>query len=200
MIPALMWRSDFIHETYGVPSAERSPMRLAAILDVPGLLSPGSATALWESAVSADPTSRQIDALRPVGGSVTAARSTPMPWRSLLVVGCMLAAALPLVAVDPAADAFEPELARLLRGMALLKATFVLTAVAILLWRLAQPVATATAVLYLGGTWAGAAATTMIWQLDRLVLASTLFHVGLIAFLIVAMRDGILPSSWSRRG
>ena len=151
--------------------------------------------------MSAAPPARPIEAIRPLGKAISLLRSAEVPWRGLLVVGCIAAAALPSTWVDPAAaEAFEPDLARLLRGMALLKATFVLAAVGVLLWRLGQSVTTATALVYLGGTWAGASATTMIWQLDQLVLASLLFHVGMIACLIVAMRDGALPSPRDRRG
>ena len=151
--------------------------------------------------MSAAPPVREIGTTRPLGGAASLLRSAEMPWRGLLVLGGLAAAAVPAIWVDPAASAaFEPDLARLLRGMALLKATFVLAAVGVLLWRLGQPISTPTALVYLGGTWAGAAATTMIWHLDRLVLASTIFHLGMIVCLVVAMRDGALPASQIPRG
>jgi hypothetical protein len=72
--------------------------------------------------------------------------------RALLVLGCCagLAAAAAFGQPVPAAD---PELARLLRGMALFKGTMVLAAIAVLWWRFALPVAPRVAAVYLVGAW-----------------------------------------------
>ncbi len=145
--------------------------------------------------MSAAPTARidhPIDVPSSLDESTPTLRPRPALYRGLLGVGSLLAAAAGLLSADPtAAEAFEPDLARLLQGMALLKASFVVAALAALTWRLGWSIRPATAALYLFSTWTAAAATTMIWSLDRLVLASLLFHLALLTALVVALRDGL---------
>ncbi len=108
-----------------------------------------------------------------------------------LVAGCVLALAL-AAALGQAgtAPAAEPELARLLRGITLIKAAAVLAAIGVLWWRFGLPASNRVAAVYLVGVWLAAAGSLLIWQLNHIALAALGFHVGEIAVLIVAWRDG----------
>ncbi len=82
----------------------------------------------------------------------------------------------------------DPELALLLRGMALIKATIALAAVAVLWWRFGAPVSRPVAAIYVVGAGSMAGATVSIWQLSSLLPAAVLFHIGLFALLSTALR------------
>jgi hypothetical protein len=128
-------------------------------------------------------------ALHP-GPSLTAAPAA----RGLLLLGAVLAllggAALgdprPLIAADP-------DLARLLRGMALIKAAMVLAALALLWWRFGHPLPARHRTAYLLGAWLACAATALIWQLSHVVPAALVFHGGELLLLFTAWRDGQRP-------
>jgi len=114
----------------------------------------------------------------------------PPGRRALLLAGCALAAVAAYVFGNPVAlQGADPELAVLLRGMALIKAALVVAALGILWWRFRWPVSTGVAAGYLAGAWLAAGAATMIWQLTHLAQAAVLFHVGEIALLLLAWRD-----------
>ncbi len=117
---------------------------------------------------------------------------TPMLLRAALVVGCALSVAAVAIATDrPELLRSAPELARLLRGMALLKGVLALAAVAVLLWRFGQPIRTTVATGYLAGALLMTGSTALIWQLAALLPAATAFHLGLFTLLAVAWRaDG----------
>lgn len=110
--------------------------------------------------------------------------------RTLLLAGCVASAASAGWLADPApvlqADA---ELARLLRGMALIKAALVLAAVGVLLWRFGKPVSPRTTGAYLAGAWMLCGASVLIWQLSAIQFAALLFHAGVLLLLFTAWRD-----------
>lgn len=109
----------------------------------------------------------------------------------LLVAGCAVAGTLAGFITEPQLPLVEDlELARLLRGMAILKAVFVLAAIVGLLWRLRWPLSDRLAAGYLSGVWLATAASVQVWQLGALATASILFHAGLLIFLITALGDG----------
>ena len=85
--------------------------------------------------------------------------------------------------------AADPELAFLLRGMALVKGALVLAGLGVLWWRFQWPLSTGTAVGYLSGAWLASGAAVMIWQLTFIAQAALLFHVGEIALLVLAWGD-----------
>lgn len=120
--------------------------------------------------------------------------ATPAWLRLMLLSGCAAAVALVALIGDPAAYlASDAELATLLRGMALIKAGIVLTAISALWWRLRRPVSTRLALVYLVGTWWMVAASMLIWQLTLIPMAALTFHVGEIALLLAAWRDWEAP-------
>lgn len=117
--------------------------------------------------------------------------SLPTVLRVALLLGCMASVALAAWVGAPQlhieADA---ELARLLRGMAIVKGTLVLAGVGLLLWRFGHPVSGGAAAVYLGGAWLVAGASMLIWQLTFIPLAAAVFHLGELALLLTAWRDG----------
>ncbi len=118
--------------------------------------------------------------------------------RVALVLGCAVAVALAAWVGEPA-HALEPDesLARLLRGMALIKACLVLGAIGVLVWRFGRPVPAGVAGAYLAGAWLVAGASMLIWQLSFIPLAAVVFHVGELMLLFVAWRDGRSPAAVS---
>jgi hypothetical protein len=108
----------------------------------------------------------------------------------LLLAGCALAALVAYVVADPTAmQAADPELALLLRGMALIKAALVAAGLAVLWWRFGWPLSSGLAAGYLAGAWLAAGTAMMIWQLTCIAHAAVLFHVGEVALLVLAWRD-----------
>lgn len=115
--------------------------------------------------------------------------ATAAVLRSLLVVGCVGAMAATIALVDASAlPRVDPELARLLRGMAVIKALLLGAAIAVLLWRFGLPIRPAVAGGYGFGVLSMAVATALIWQLTWLLPAAAAFHVGLFVLLGIAWR------------
>jgi hypothetical protein len=107
-----------------------------------------------------------------------------------MFAGAAISATAAAIAGSPEAmQAADPELAFLLRGMALLKAAMVFAALGILFWRFAAPVTPPIAAGYLACVWTGAAAAMLIGQLSYLVAASVMFHAATLAILLIAWRD-----------
>ena len=122
---------------------------------------------------------------------VAAALSGGAMLRVAAWAGAAIAAALALGVGRPELLlASDPELARLLRGMAVIKGGLVLLAMALLTWRLGQPLPSRLAAVYLGSVWLAAAASVLIWQLSFIGLAAVAFHGAELAFLAAAWMDG----------
>jgi len=120
-----------------------------------------------------------------------AGRSTSaLPLRAGLLVACAAAIGVAAWAGDPSAYLqADPALARLLRGMALIKGMIALGAVGAVYWRLAWPVGRLVAATYLITAAVLVGSTTLIWQLSYIVLAAVLFHVAALTMLIVGWRE-----------
>jgi hypothetical protein len=109
----------------------------------------------------------------------------------LLVAGAAVGA---FFATSPQASARAvaeagPELTRLLRGMALLKALLAAGALGGVLFRLAAPVSPARFALYTLACSAMAAGTGLIWQMDLLRTGALLLHAGLLVTVVMVWRD-----------
>jgi hypothetical protein len=110
--------------------------------------------------------------------------------RVLLLGGCLASIALAAwVGRAEAYPASDADLARLLRGMALIKGFLALAAVAVLLWRFGHPLSQRMAAAYLVGAWLATGASMMVWQLTLIPLAALTFHLGEITMLLTAWRD-----------
>ncbi|MGQ0700933.1 MAG: hypothetical protein ACT4PZ_22165 [Panacagrimonas sp.] len=146
-------------------------------------------TAIYNQAANTGLSARQTDALR--SGSAA--------LRGLLLLGCLCSLLLTTLLVDPAPERLvDAGLDTLLRGMAVIKAGMVLIALAVLWWRFGKPIPSTTAAVYLVGTWLATAATVLIWNLSDIALAAGAFHLGEIAVLLVAWRDGLAIQSLRR--
>ena len=116
----------------------------------------------------------------------TAIPMTRHYWRPLLAVAVLGAATL---ALTTQAGPHDPELATLLRFMAVVKAAMALGASALLTWRLGGPVRAATGLGYIAGTSSMAAGAGLIWQLGHIGAGALLVHGGLVALAGLAWLD-----------
>jgi hypothetical protein len=111
--------------------------------------------------------------------------------RGNLVLGIAIAIGIAAWLGDPSGYLrADPALARLLRGMALIKGMIALAAVAAVFWRLAWPVSRMGATAYLIASMALAGSTVLIWQLSYIVPAALLFHAAAISLLLISWREG----------
>lgn len=106
---------------------------------------------------------------------------------AVVLVATALAAAL--ARPQPALLA-DPELARLLRWMALLKAGIAAAAFALVWWRAGRAILPARLLAYALGTAILAAAAVMVWQLAVVAATSVVFHATLLALAVLALGDG----------
>ena len=124
------------------------------------------------------------------GGSGIFSGARPARLRACLAAGCVTALGLGAWLGQPAVLlAADPELARLLRGMALIKAALVMLALAAVTWRFGRPVSLRVAAAYLVGCWLLVSASILVWQLSYIAAAAIGFHAGEIGMLLVAWRD-----------
>jgi len=123
--------------------------------------------------------------------STTAAPSTVVALlRGGLVSGCAPAIGIAVWLGDPAAYlTADPPLARLLRGMALIKAMIALAFMCAVFWRLAWPVSRTAGASYLLCSWVLAGSTMLVWQLSYIIPAGLLFHVAAFSLLWASWRD-----------
>jgi hypothetical protein len=116
--------------------------------------------------------------------------SAVLSLRSSLVAGCVVAVILAARIGDPGAYLHaDPALARLLRGMAVIKALIATAAAGAVFWRVGLPIAAKYAACYIISVWVMAGSATLIWQLSFLLPAAVLFHIGALSMLLVGWRD-----------
>ncbi len=135
----------------------------------------------------------EASATRAPGRWVT---SPPRPLlRRLLLLGLVAAAVLGALATGrPEAWILsDPELTRLLRGMALIKTGLVVGALVAVLWRLGWPLSFGAGALYGAGVALMAGASVWIWQPTFIAPAAVVFHAGIVALLVAAGVDGREP-------
>jgi hypothetical protein len=110
--------------------------------------------------------------------------------RSGLVLGCAIAIGIAAWVGDPSGYLqTDPALARLLRGMALIKGLIAIAAVGAVFWRLGWPVSRRGAAAYLASSWVLTGSTMIIWQLSFIVPAALLFHAAALTMLLVSWRE-----------
>ena len=109
----------------------------------------------------------------------------------LLVVGVAGVAGFATAAAQGAqASAYaDPDLARLLRAMAVLKALIASAAVSAVLWRLRTPVTLPRLAAYALAGAAMAAGPGLIWRMTHLGAGALLLHGGLLACALLLWRD-----------
>jgi hypothetical protein len=110
--------------------------------------------------------------------------------RAALLTACACAAALATVLAEPGrAAASDPDLATLVRGMAVIKTAIVAAVGAAIWWRLGFAIKPGVAAGYILFAAAASAGAALVWNNAALWLAPFLFDGGLLGFLIVALRD-----------
>lgn len=127
-----------------------------------------------------------------VAGRTAAPTATSAGRRRLMLfAACALAVGAAAAIGDPGhALQADADLALLLRGMACIKALIVLAALAVLAWRFGQPIGTPLALAYTVAAALAAGAAMLVWQLSWIGMAAGAFHVGELALLLLAWRDG----------
>jgi hypothetical protein len=119
---------------------------------------------------------------------MSAAHATRL--RSVLIVGCAISVGIAMYMGDPSGYLLaDPALARLLRGMAVIKGVIAIAIVGAVWWRFGRAVSRPVAVSYALGCWVVAGSTTLVWQLTSIVMAAVLFHAAALSMLIVSWRD-----------
>ena len=93
-----------------------------------------------------------------------------IPWRLLVVVGCVFAVAVPALWVGSAPTGpTAADLTRLLRTMEVLKAAIAVVSLGVVWWRFAFPVLPRFALTYVGASWLMASGSVVMWQLTHLM-------------------------------
>ncbi len=106
------------------------------------------------------------------------------------LAACALAGgAVFLLAGHGGARSADPDLATLLKGMAIIKTAILSVAGAAIWWRLGSPIGTGLAAGYSLSAALAVAGAALVWTLTGLAFAPFLFDGGLLAFLVLALRD-----------
>lgn len=93
------------------------------------------------------------------------------------------------LALTTQAGSHDPDLAVLLRFMAVVKAVMALGAAALVGWRFGLPVRPATGLAYIAAMSGMAAGAGLIWQLGHIGTGALLVHGGLLALAGIAWMD-----------
>ncbi len=120
----------------------------------------------------------------------------PLPLRLMFVAVCASAAAAAIYFAGGSAQNADPDLAKLLKGMAIIKTGILLAVSAAIWWRLGFPIRLGFAAGYMLFGAIGVAGAALVWNMAGLALAPFLFDGGLLGFLILALRDDNDP--WLR--
>ena len=120
----------------------------------------------------------------------------PLPLRLTFLAVCAVAAAAATYFAGGSVQSADPDLAKLLKGMAIIKTVILLAAGATIWWRLGFSIRPGFAAGYMLFGAMGVAGAALVWNMAGLGLAPFLFDGGLLGFLILALRDDNGP--WLR--
>ena len=110
--------------------------------------------------------------------------------RAALLAACACAAALATFLAEPGSGAAsDPDLAKLIRGMAIIKTVILTAAGAAIWWRLGSAIKPGVAAGYILFAAVATGGAALVWNNAGLWLAPFLFDGGLLAFLVMTMRD-----------
>jgi hypothetical protein len=112
----------------------------------------------------------------------------------VLLTGIALIAGFALTGHDAAQQAIGqagPDLTRLLRAMALLKAGIAAGLVAAILWRLSAAIGAVWFAAYAAATAAMASGPALIWDMAHVIAGAVLLHTGLLAAVVLLWRDPV---------
>jgi hypothetical protein len=118
--------------------------------------------------------------------------------RIVLVFAILASVAAAYVASAPDATAqADPDLTRLLRAMAALKALMAAGAAAAVLWRLGAAITLPWLAAYAMACGAMAAGPVVIWGMAHVGLGAVLLHGGLLATVLLLWRDPVVSARLS---
>ncbi len=113
----------------------------------------------------------------------------PLSMRLAFLAICAAAAAATLYFAGGRGQSADPDLAKLLTGMAIIKTAILLAVGAAIWWRLGLTIRPSYAASYMFFGAIGVAGAALVWNMAGLALAPFLFDGGLLGFLILALRD-----------
>jgi hypothetical protein len=116
--------------------------------------------------------------------------------RTTLIAAILTASLLGFVATSPgeaarAVQAAGPELTRLLRGMALIKALMAAIMAVAVFWRLQFPIPPVRLAAYITACAAMAAGPFLVWDMAHIIGGAVLLHAGLLAAVLLGWRDDV---------
>ncbi len=121
----------------------------------------------------------------------------PFLLRMAFLAACALAAAAAVYSAGTdVAQSADPDLDKLLRGMAIIKSVILLFGGAAIWWRLGSAIRPSIAAGYIFCAAIATGGAALVWNIAHLAIAPFLFDGGLLAFLILALRDDNGP--WLR--
>ena len=123
----------------------------------------------------------------PVASPLTPRSGLARPLLVLLVVAASVGAGV--AAIRAPSIAMDPDLARVIRAMALIKGGFALAAFAGCLWRLGRPARPWRTAVYVAGPPLMTAGAIGLFSLQGLFAAAVGLHLGLLAVLAAALTD-----------
>ena len=124
----------------------------------------------------------------------TGASRVGLPARSIIILALLAATIVGFVQTDAQQSAHAvalagPDLTRLLRAMAAIKAMMALAAAGVVLWRLGAPASPVQLAAYALACAAMGAGPGLIWNMEHVGLGALLLHAGLAANIILLWRD-----------
>jgi hypothetical protein len=128
---------------------------------------------------------------------VSSLLSSELAPRRASLVGAVLAAgvcgylATGTVAEAQSIQAAGPELTRLLRGMALIKALIAAIMAVAVFWRLQFPIPPVPLAAYITACAAMAAGPFLVWDMAHIIAGAVLLHAGLLAAVLLGWRDDV---------
>jgi len=131
-----------------------------------------------------------------LSGAQPGALGRPLALRLAFLAACAFAACAVAFLAGGGRESADPDLDKLLKAMAIIKTVILVFAGAAIWWRLGSAIAPALAAGYIVFTAAAAAGAALVWNNAFLGLAPFLFDGGLLAFLILTLRDDNGP--WLR--
>jgi hypothetical protein len=109
--------------------------------------------------------------------------------RLLALAAALAAAGLAAALSGDKATGADPDLSRLIKGMAILKGVIAAAVAAAIGWRLTSPAKPAHLALYLASAAAMVAGVALMWRMAAPGAAATLYYAGLIAAIFLMLGD-----------
>ncbi len=123
----------------------------------------------------------------PVQSAIQVGRTALPPFLALLAALALGAVLGALPAAGPSGA--DPDLARLMKAMAVLKAGMAAGLVALIGWRFTLPAGAARVAPYLAAAGAMAAGVVLMWRMAALGPAAIALHAGLFGAIFLLLRD-----------